>query len=265
MIKKLLTLKLLKYFTVGTAIIGGSVYTYGKLNSESVVKNPVERVVITAPNSPEQPKVFQTYTISDVKLHDESLDSERIIVISGAIRDLTPQIISLKEMAADSDEPIYVAIDSPGGSVMGGTEFITAMKSTKAPVVTICVNLCASMAFIIHQYGASRWVTDHAILMSHPASIGGGMGGEVDKVISGLHIIQRFVEKHNVYIAKRVKMNYEEFKARSSIEMWLMSDEALAKGFADKAVNLQYEKQPKEVAPEEQGMYKHLETLYNVK
>jgi ATP-dependent protease ClpP protease subunit len=91
------------------------------------------------------------------------------------------------------------------------------------------------------------------------------MGGEVDKVLSGLQIIQRFVDKHNLYISKRVKMSYEEFKARSSIEMWLMSDEAIERGFADKAVSLSFEKVEVQVSPQEQGLYKHLDTMYNVK
>lgn len=265
MLKKLAVFKLIKYLTVSSVVVGGSVYTYNHFNSSSVVSHPGKQVIITAPKAPEQPKVFQSYSISDVAFVDESLDSSRIILIAGPIRDLSLQSNQLRNMAEQSDKPIYIAIDSPGGSVMGGTEFITAMKSVKAPVYTICMNLCASMAFIIHQYGTQRWVTDHSILMSHPASIGGGMGGELDKVVSGLRVIQRYVEKHNVYIAKRVKMDYQEFKAHSSIEMWLMSDEALAKGFADKAVHVSYQKQPIQVGPEEMEMYNRLNTLYNVK
>jgi ATP-dependent Clp protease protease subunit len=265
MIKKLAIAKLLKLLTVSSVVVGGGVLTYKHFSAGSVVVPQIHKVQIQTPSVPEQPRVFTTYLIKDVTLHDARLDSSRIVLISGAIRDLTPQIMALKEMAEDSSDPIYVVLDSPGGSVMGGTEFITAMKSVKAPVVTICATLCASMAFIIHQYGSQRWVTDHAILMSHPASIGGGMGGEVDKVLSGLQIIQRFVDKHNLYISKRVKMSYEEFKARSSIEMWLMSDEAIERGFADKAVSLSFEKVEVQVSPQEQGLYKHLDTMYNVK
>jgi ATP-dependent Clp protease, protease subunit len=263
MFHKLLSLSLLKYLTITSAVIGGTVITVKAFNHKSVVSNPVKTVKVEQPAQPE-PRVFKAYKITDVTLHDERLNTDRIILINSAIGDMSAQINQLQSMSEDSDEPIYVAIDSPGGSVMGGTEFITAMKAVKkAPVITICLNLCASMAFVIHQYGTQRWVTDHAILMSHPASIGGSMGGEVDKVINGLMIIQRYVEKHNMAIAKRAKMNYEEFKARSSVEMWLMSDEALATGFADKAVALSYQKEERKMEPSEEKMYQRIEAIFN--
>lgn len=264
MLNKLAIFTALKYLTITSAVIGGTVITVKAFNSKAVVSNPVKHATVEQPAQPET-KVFKAYKITEVKLHDERLDSDRVILINTPIGDMSAQISQLHAMAEDSDAPIYIAIDSPGGSVMGGTEFITAMKSVKAPVITICLNLCASMAFIIHQYGTQRWMTDHAILMSHPASIGGGMGGELDKVLSGLVIIQRYVEKHNVAISKRAKMSYEEFKARSSIEMWLMSDEALATGFADKAVSLSYEKEERKIEPSEEKMYRTVETLQNVK
>ena len=88
-----------------------------------------------------------------------------------------------------SPEPMYVFIDSPGGSVLSGAQIISAIQAAKGPVNTLCVGICASMAAMIHQFGTNRLVLDRSFLMFHPAS--GGAEGEVDKMYSRLTTIRQ--------------------------------------------------------------------------
>lgn len=148
-----------------------------------------------------------------------------------------PAVNQLKELG-DSDEPIYLLLDSPGGSVLDGATLISQMEATRAPVYTICVKLCASMAAVIHQYGTKRYMLDRAILMFHPAS--GGAQGQVPNMISRLNAISRYVSKSDAYIMNRSGIQKAEYDALIAYELWIDGEDAVAKRLADKLVALNY-------------------------
>jgi ATP-dependent protease ClpP protease subunit len=70
--------------------------------------------------------------------------------------------------------PIYLFINSPGGltSSSGGL-IVTAIKTSKRPVYTVCVEECASMAAIIHAIRhRSGTCLSTRTLMFHEAAYG---------------------------------------------------------------------------------------------
>ena len=165
---------------------------------------------------------------------------DRVVVVSGSIGENASNIAqTINALNKESLEPIWVLINSGGGSVIDGAAVVSAIESSKAPVYTVCMVECASMAFIIHQYGTKRYAQDRAILMSHPAS--GGAMGEVDKMVSRLTTIQRYVDKFNAEIAARAKMDYNEFKLRSSNEMWFDAQDGMKLGFVDGLTSINLE------------------------
>lgn len=137
----------------------------------------------------------------------------------------------LTKLSLASKDPIYVLLRSPGGSVVAGAAFLAAMEASRAPVVTVCVQFCASMAAIIHQYGTKRLIVNHSLLMFHQAS--GGLRGPLEQMNSRLNNISRLVNRPLYYIANRVGTPYNEFTARLANEYWLDGQEAVEKKFAD--------------------------------
>lgn len=133
---------------------------------------------------------------------------------------------------------LFILIDSPGGSVLDGGQIVSAIQSIKNST-TICMSMCASMAFIIHQYGKTRYMVDRSLLMAHPAS--GGVQGTLEQMQSRLSFISRYVYKMNDFIAKRAGITAEEFKKRWVSEMWLDASDALSQGFTDGLVSVQYD------------------------
>lgn len=188
----------------------------------SVSNTPVQSVLTDSRAKP------KTRSITEL-----TMSAERVVQLTGVVgQDTNTVIDQIKALNGISSEPIFMLINSPGGSVMSSSLIVSAMQASRAPIVTVCTALCASMAFIILEYGDKRFAVDRAIIMSHPASIG-GQNGELDKAVSFLQSIQRYVDKHNSYIANRVGMDYSEFKARSSVEMWLDAEDAFNTGFVD--------------------------------
>ena len=80
------------------------------------------------------------------------LGVERILFLGQEVNDGIANSLVAQMLYLDSDDnskPIYLYINSPGGSVTAGLAFIT-IKYVKSDVVTICVGLAASMgAFLL--------------------------------------------------------------------------------------------------------------------
>jgi len=225
---------MLKFFKVPVNVIlivalgvtSAALFFKGSSASPEVVE--VKTPVVTESSSKSVP-------LSTKKVVRVSPDSNRMILIYSQIMDMSSYISKLKELDKQSSkEPIWVLLNSPGGSVFDGALFISQMEATKAPVYTVCMGLCASMAAIIHQHGVKRFSIDRSVLMFHPAS--GGLQGQVENMDSRLSLIKRVVEKFNARIASRSKMTQDEYKAKVAYELWLDAEDAKEKGFVDEII-----------------------------
>ena len=142
----------------------------------------------------------------------------------------------IKHLSSESRAPIYLLINSPGGSVLDGALIISAIEASPAPVYTVCMQLCASMAAVIHQYGKERLMSDRAILMFHNAA--GGTQGYVPQMLSRLNLINRYVNKMNAFIANRAGVNLSDWASRMDNEVWIDAEDATASHLNDKIVNI---------------------------
>lgn len=168
-------------------------------------------------------------------LKELNLSSNRQVFISGVIDEtnspaLTKELLELGKTA----EPITIVINSPGGSVFDGAAIISAIEAAKGPVNTLCVQLCASMAAMIHSYGTQRLMLNRSVLMFHPAS--GGVQGTVDQMHSRLALITSFMTKMEQNVSSRSHTTLEKYKARSRVELWLDAEDSVQQGFADQIV-----------------------------
>ncbi len=171
------------------------------------------------------------------KIRNLEIDLSRTINLEGPISfNAIEASIQLAILNQQSSEPITILLNSPGGSVIAGARLISAMQASKAKVNTVCLSMCASMAFMIHQYGHERLALDRAILMSHPASV--GYQGDVDRIMSFIGTIQRYTNKLEAEVSKRIGISFDEYKKKSSIEYWVDSEDALRDNVVDGLVNL---------------------------
>lgn len=108
------------------------------------------------------------------------LGQERIIFLGQEVSDgIANRIVALL-LYLDSDDPnkpIYLYINSPGGSVTAGMAIYDTMQYIKSEVITICVGLAASMGSFLLAAGTpgKRLALPHARIMIHQPL--GGTGG----------------------------------------------------------------------------------------
>ncbi|GMI53058.1 hypothetical protein ScalyP_jg11146 [Parmales sp. scaly parma] len=119
---------------------------------------------------------------------------ERIIFLAQEINDeIANQIIGvlLYLDSEDSTKPIYLYINSPGGSVTAGLALYDTMQHVKSEVVTINVGLAASMGSFILAAGAKgkRLALPNSRVMIHQP-MGGAQGQAADIKIEARQIMR---------------------------------------------------------------------------
>lgn len=169
-----------------------------------------------------------------------NLDPSRVVFILGPIFDTSAVVGQIYAMDKVSHtKRIAILLSSPGGSVLEGAKVINAIEGVTAPVDTICTELCASEAAVIHSYGAIRYMTDRSFLMYHDFS--GGFQGEGAHMHSLMTAIERFVQRSNVHIAERARLPLETFENSMLKQIWVDSEDATERSFNDTIASIDIE------------------------
>lgn len=161
--------------------------------------------------------------------------------IMGDIANRVSKELLEKSDKLKSGEPIYLVLDTPGGSVDDGMRIIEVAKSLPRPVHTVSL-FNASMGFILAQSLGDRYVISSSTLMSHRAFIGGIKGEFPGSFMTRLESTAKQLMKINEEVAARVGLSLNEYMTMISNELWLNTDDALKSKFADKIITLRCDK-----------------------
>jgi ATP-dependent protease ClpP protease subunit len=133
---------------------------------------------------------------------------------------------------AGRNYPLYLVINSPGGSIYAGLRFIDFAKTIKnLQTVTI---FGASMASAIAEaLPGKRHVTESGVMMFHRAS--GTFKGQFEdgELESRLRLWKKIVRKMEETNAKRIGITLAEYKVKRKDEWWLYGEENVNENTAD--------------------------------
>lgn len=135
------------------------------------------------------------------------------------------------------NKPIYLVLNTPGGSVVEGQHIIDLAKGLPQKVHTISL-FSASMGFVISQELDNRYVLADSTLMSHHAYVG-GIPGEVpgSAMVRLQHLLDSVTQIEND-IAKRAGYSLKQYEDLIQNELWVTGPEAVDMRFADKLVRV---------------------------
>ena len=164
---------------------------------------------------------------------------DRIISLNGEVNDMTAEIITNSLLileSEDSDAPITLFINSPGGSVSAGMSIFDTMQYVSCPVYTIATGLAASMGSFLLAAGepGHRMAMPNAEIMIHQP-LGGMRGQATDMDIAAQHILSTR-DKLNRILAKRCGQPLKKIAKDTERDNWLSADEALEYGLIDAIV-----------------------------
>ena len=192
--------------------------------------------------------------IFDKVLNEESEKSEkkedsisekflktRQIILSGSIdeENVEKTIKQLLLLEADSDKPISVFIDSPGGSIDSGFGLYDIIRFINAPVYTIGTGLIASMGSIIllSVPKERRLALPNSHYLIHQPLIGGVARGVATDLQIQAEEIAKSKDKLIKLIACETGKSEDEVRADCDRDHWLSAEEALSYGLVSRIVS----------------------------
>jgi ATP-dependent Clp protease protease subunit len=169
----------------------------------------------------------------------ERLFRERIIFLSEEVDDGIANAIVAYLLYLDSDDqtkPIYLYINSPGGSVTAGMAIYDTMQHIKSEVVTICVGMAASMGAFLLSAGSKgkRLALPHARIMIHQP-LGGSRGQATDIEIEAREIL-RIRGLLNKILVDRTGQPLEKIEKDTDRDYFMSAQEAKDYGLIDQVI-----------------------------
>ena len=169
------------------------------------------------------------------------LGVERILFLGSEVNDgiansLVAQMLYLD--SEDSSKPIYLYINSPGGSVTAGLAIFDTIQYVKSEVVTICVGLAASMGAFLLAAGTKgkRVALPHSRIMIHQP-----LGGPSRRQASDIEIeareILRMKDMLNHSLADMSGQTFEKIEKDTDRDYFLSAQEAMDYGLIDRVIS----------------------------
>lgn len=162
--------------------------------------------------------------------------TNRKIFLTGEVNDkMANDFVSKMLFLSQSDEPVDIIINSPGGSVNAGLVIYDLIQAAKFPINMYCTGEAASMGAVILAGGqpGRRYILPHSKVMIHEPLIRGGMGGSATSIKKTAESILETKQITNGILAKHTGKTIEEIDEATSFDNFMNSEEAIAFGIAD--------------------------------
>jgi len=174
-----------------------------------------------------------------ISIYDR-LYQERIIFLGREVTDSLANSIVAVMLYLDSEDPskpIYIYINSPGGSVTAGMAIYDTMQHIKSEVVTICVGLAASMGAFLLAAGSKgkRLALPNSRIMIHQPLGGIGRRQATDIQIEAKQIL-RTREQLNEILAKHTGQAIEKIQKDTDRDYFMSAEEAQQYGLIDRVI-----------------------------
>jgi ATP-dependent Clp protease protease subunit len=166
------------------------------------------------------------------------LKSRVIMVTKPVDRDLMTSIVAqlLVLDGEDSEKPITMYINCPGGDADSGFGIYDCMRLIRAPITTVCMGLAASAAIIIFlggKQGRRFSLPNSRFLIHQPSSQAQGQASDLE--ITAKEILKTR-DKYNEIIAAEIGIKSEAIVKDAHRDFWLSAQEAVEYKLADKLI-----------------------------
>lgn len=177
--------------------------------------------------------------VREVSIYTKHLANRRIF-LSGEIRqemanDIAAQLLYLE---AESDEPIFLYINSNGGEINAGLYLYDVLQAMKAPVYTYCTGIAASMAAVLLAGGqpGRRLILPHSKTMIHEPLLTGGVGGSATSIRNISDSILETKRIVNSILAKHTGKSLKEIDKATAFDNYMNAEKSVAFGLCDRVV-----------------------------
>lgn len=172
-----------------------------------------------------------TLTKDNTIVMNDEFDGDTVAKVQQRARELDSKLAS--------KEPLFLILDSPGGSIFAGMEMIESLNNLNRPVHTITL-FSASMAFqTVQGVKGKRLMVPNGTLMSHKArgGVSGEFPGQLDSRYSYLLSVVYGLDKKVVERTNGVH-TFKSYEALIENEYWCTPATCIQQGLADGIANV---------------------------
>lgn len=181
-------------------------------------------------------EVESAHGTREVSLTTRHLMNRRIF-LTGSIdermaNDFLAQFMYLEQ---ESDEPVTIYINSPGGEVNAGLMIYDMIQGSRLPVNMVCTGMTASMAAILLAGGQKgrRYILKHSKVMIHEPLISNGVGGSASSIKNISDSILETREIVNGILAEHTGKSLKEINEATHFDNYMNAEEAKEFGICD--------------------------------
>ena len=162
--------------------------------------------------------------------------TDRLVQLVGGVNtgSVSKVVREILKMDSESHDPIWLQIDSYGGSVDAGFILIDTIRSIESPVYGVVTSKAYSMGAIIAVFCKKRYIYPHATMMFHEASY--GALGEDPSIRSRMEFNQKYLDRLHHEIAKIMGMPHDKYRSRIRDAWWVLAPEAKQNNMVDAVV-----------------------------
>jgi ATP-dependent Clp protease protease subunit len=163
----------------------------------------------------------------------------RIVFVGTPITDQTANLIVAQLLYLsneDTDAPIQMYINSPGGQIYAGLAIYDTMQMISNPINTVAVGVTASFGTVLLTAGTpgQRFALPHSTVHLHQP-LGGAQGQATDIEIQANEIL-RLRSQLNSILALHTGQPEDKVKDDTERDYWLTAQDAVDYGLVDKVL-----------------------------
>ena len=172
---------------------------------------------------------------------DSKLLSQKKVFIEGEISsesacEFIKKILILNE--EDTDKPIDVLINSPGGEINSGMAIYDVIQASKAPIRMFCIGRAYSMGAVLFSSGNhGRYMLPHSELMLHEPLLGNRVSGNSSSIQSISESLLETKRRMNQILARHTGKSEEEVEKATSYDHYYSPEESREFGLCDEIVD----------------------------
>lgn len=163
----------------------------------------------------------------------------RIVFLGTPINDQVSNLIVAQLLylsSEDSEAPIQMYINSPGGQVYAGMAIYDTMQMIPNPISTLAVGMTASFATVLLTSGTKgqRYALPHATIHMHQP-LGGASGQASDIEIQAKEIL-RLKDRLNEILAEHTGQTVKAIEKDTNRDFYLDAEGAVKYGLVDQVM-----------------------------
>ena len=178
------------------------------------------------------PKKPSASHVEDNRIHfSEDINCESMSELKSNLRSRRKLLTMKQNYRLEEDIPIYLYLNTPGGSVYDALAVVDTITQLKVPVYTVVEGLVASAGTLLSLSGQKRFIQPNAYMLIH--EIRSSCWGRMSEITDEYENLSKMTKQLIEFYVKNTSMNKKEVTKVLTKDITWDAKECIGKGVVD--------------------------------